>query len=129
MHFCFHSGLPNRRIAATTITRLGIKLKEKETRNATTFDLDKRFAAEDSRNMILTLFYAGATLVQSWRLRSITTGISSRIRDHCSVSFYRTCTEGDDGKCYRVIFGDCLLEKNQSSQITMTHFIVSCEFE
>lgn len=76
--------------------------------------------------MILTLFYAGATLMQSWRLRSITTGIASRIRDHCSVSFYRTCTEGDDGKCYRVIFGDKLLEK-KSTQITMTHFIVAFE--
>lgn len=49
--------------------------------------------------MILTLFYAGATLMQSWRLRSITLGISNRIRDQCTISFYRTCTEGDDGEC------------------------------
>lgn len=48
--------------------------------------------------MILTLFYAGATLVQSWRLRSITLGIANRIRSQSTVSFYRTCTEDDDGK-------------------------------
>lgn len=48
--------------------------------------------------MILTLFYAGATILQSWRLRSITLGIANRIRDQCTISFYRTCTENEDGK-------------------------------
>lgn len=50
--------------------------------------------------MILTLFYAGATLMQSWRLRSITLGIANRIRDQATVSFHRTCIEDDDGKYF-----------------------------
>lgn len=58
--------------------------------------------------MILTLFYAGATLMQSWRLRSITTGISNRIREHCTISFYRTCIEDENGEYKHAIFGDQL---------------------
>lgn len=54
--------------------------------------------AERIRNMILTLFYAGATLMQQWRLRSITLGIANRIRDQATVSFHKTCIEGSDGE-------------------------------
>lgn len=48
--------------------------------------------------MILTLFYAGATLMQQWRLRSITLGIANRIRDQATVSFHKTSIESADGE-------------------------------
>lgn len=51
--------------------------------------------------MLLTLFYAGATILQSWRLRSISLSIANRIRDQCTISFYRTCTENEDGKFHK----------------------------
>lgn len=50
---------------------------------------------------MLTIFYASATLLQSWRLRSISLTIANKIRDQSTISFYRTFTEDDDGNYTR----------------------------
>lgn len=43
--------------------------------------------------MLLTIFYASATLLQSWRMRSLSAIIMNKIRESYSVSFYKTGTD------------------------------------
>lgn len=47
--------------------------------------------------MLLTIFCAGATLLQSWRMRSLTSIIMNKIHDNYSISFYKTGTD-ESGK-------------------------------
>lgn len=42
--------------------------------------------------MLLTIFYASATLMQSWRMRSLSLNIVDKIRENYSISFYKTGT-------------------------------------
>lgn len=52
--------------------------------------------------MLLTIFYASATLLQSWRMRSLSTIIMNKIHENYSVSFYKTGTD-ESGKSYLAV--------------------------
>lgn len=47
--------------------------------------------------MLLTIFYASATLLQSWRMRSLSAIIMNKIHENYAISFYKTGTD-ESGK-------------------------------
>lgn len=45
--------------------------------------------------MFLTLFYAAATWMQSWRMRTVSTNLAKQINSQLSISFYNANEEGN----------------------------------